>query len=208
MLKNKSVQSWARVLHIYISMALLMVVLFFVVTGITLNRAAWFVSDTPAVRLVEFTVPAALLRSNDQADTPNQLALVEFVKSHGGLSGQVSGYELYRDRDGDELVAGEISFSFKGPGYSASVFIDMLTGQGEVEEQRFGLIAVLNDLHKGRNSGAIWQLFIDISALLMLGFVLTGVCLLVPKKKSFIAGLKWCGWGSLATFLLYWIAVP
>lgn len=31
--------------------------------------------------------------------------------------------------------------------------------------------AVLNDLHKGRNTGEIWKWFIDITALLMVVFV-------------------------------------
>ena len=201
MLKNKGVQTWARILHIYVSMALLLIVLFFVITGITLNRASWFVSDQPSVRLLALPVPRVMLDAEHNA-------LIAFIQREGGLSGQASGFEVYRDSEDGELIEGEISFSFKGPGYNASVFIDLVSAQAEIEEQRFGVIAILNDLHKGRHSGAIWQAFIDVTALLMLGFIITGVCLLVPKKKSFITGLKWCGWGSLVSLLLYWLAVP
>lgn len=72
---------------------------------------------------------------------------------------------------------------FKGPGYNASVFVDVTSEMVEVETTNYGVIALLNDLHKGRNSGEVWKWFIDITALLMIFFVLTGVCLLLPKKK-------------------------
>ena len=55
---------------------------------------------------------------------------------------------------------------FKGPGYNASVFIDLLAGEAEIETTDYGWVAQLNDLHKGRNTGEAWIVFIDISALL------------------------------------------
>lgn len=75
---------------------------------------------------------------------------------------------------------------FKGPGYNASVFVDVTSEFVEVETTNYGVIALLNDLHKGRNSGEVWKWFIDITALLMIFFVLTGVCLLLPKKRRLI----------------------
>ena len=54
----------------------------------------------------------------------------------------------------------------------------MVTQHAEIEITDYGVIALLNDLHKGRNSGEVWKRFIDITALLMVFFVLTGVCLL------------------------------
>lgn len=107
-----------------------------------------------------------------------------------------------------ELIEGEISLDYKGPGYSSTVFIDMLEQQASIETTHYGLIAVLNDLHKGRNSGEVWRWFIDISAMLMVLFVLTGVCLLVPKKKTFKTALKWTVFGSVASLLIYLFAVP
>lgn len=73
---------------------------------------------------------------------------------------------------------------FNGPGYHAAVFIDIVERMVEIEATNYGLVAQLNDLHKGRNCGEVWKWFIDISAALVVVFVITGVCLLLPKKMG------------------------
>lgn len=207
-LKNKKVQLWARRLHIYISMALLLVTLFFAITGITLNRPELFVSDTPDIQLRTLELPKALFSSEQGPFKVNKTELLNYLAEEGALSGKASEMQIFSEVENGELIEGEISLNYKGPGFNSTVFIDMLAQQAEIETSHYGVVAVLNDLHKGRNSGAAWALFIDISALLMVLFVLTGVCLLVPKKKSFAVGLKWTTFGSLASLAIYLFAVP
>jgi len=184
-------------------MALLLVVLFFAITGITLNRPALFVAEKPDVEQRTLSIPEQLLFPD-----VNKAALLNYLAEEGKLSGKPSQMEIYRDVEDGELLEGEIALNYKGPGYNGTVFIDMLSQQAEIESSHYGVVAVLNDLHKGRNSGAIWAWFIDISALLMVLFVLTGVFLLVPKKKSFSTGMKWTAFGSLTTLAIYLFAVP
>ena len=45
----------------------------------------------------------------------------------------------------------------------------------ELSETRFGLVAVINDLHKGCDSGSGWSVVIDLSAVLMVLVSLTGL---------------------------------
>ncbi|WP_318481374.1 PepSY-associated TM helix domain-containing protein [Photobacterium leiognathi] len=208
MLKHKSVQLWARRLHIYISMALLLVVLFFAITGITLNRPEVFVSDSPNITEQQLTLPTELFSSQQGEFVPNKKALLDYLSLHADVSGTPSEVEVFTDLDGNELIEGEISFDYKGPGYNATVFIDMTTAEATIESTHYGIIAVLNDLHKGRNSGEVWKWFIDITAVLMIFFVLTGVCLLLPKKKTLITSMKWMGAGSIITALIYLAFVP
>lgn len=207
-LKNKAVQQWARRLHIYISMALLLVVLFFAITGITLNRPHLFVSQSPDVIEQQLSIPTALLGSEKGRFVPDRSALITYLAKHSNVSGTPSAIDIFTDVDSDELLEGEISLDYKGPGYNATVFIDMTTAKATIESTHYGVIAVLNDLHKGRNSGEVWRWFIDITALLMVMFVLTGVCLLIPKKKTFHTSLKWMGLGSVISLLIYIFAVP
>ncbi|OBU16206.1 peptidase [Photobacterium aquimaris] len=207
-LKNKAVQLWARRLHIYISMALLLVVLFFAITGITLNRPHLFVSQSPDVIEQQLVIPTELLGSDKGPFAPDRSALIAYLAKHSDVTGTPSAIDIFTDVDGDELLEGEISLDYKGPGYNATVFIDMTTAQATIESTNYGVIAVLNDLHKGRNSGEVWRWFIDITALLMVMFVLTGVCLLIPKKKTFQTSLKWMGLGSVISLLIYIFAVP
>lgn len=208
LLKNKQVQLWARRLHIYISMALLLVVLFFSVTGITLNRPSLFVSSQPDIQETILTLPQSLFSNVDGAVAVDKVGIVNYLTEHAKLSGQPSALDVFTEVEDGELIEGEIAMDYKGPGYNVAVFIDMTSAEAVIEKTHYGVIAVLNDLHKGRNSGGVWKLFIDIVALLMVFFVLTGVCLLVPKKKTFATSLKWTLFGSLVTLAIFVVAVP
>jgi len=207
-LKNKKVQLWARRLHIYVSMALLLVVLFFAVTGITLNRPHLFVSEEPQIERQQLVIPEVLFTLTEGrlvVDKPNLLA---YLVDESSVTGTPSSLQIFSEVEEGELVEGEVSLDYKGPGFNSTVFIDLVTKEAEIETTHYGVVAVLNDLHKGRNSGEVWAWFIDISGFLMVFFALTGVCLLVPKKKSFSLGLKWMTFGSVVTLLIYLFAVP
>jgi hypothetical protein len=59
----------------------------------------------------------------------------------------------------------------------------------EYESTDRGWISYLNDLHKGRNAGAVWSWFIDIFALACLIFSITGLFLL--KMHAGQRGATW-----------------
>ena len=207
-LKSRAVQSWVRRLHIYISMALLFVVLFFSVTGITLNRSELFELSQPNMQRSTLMLPTSLFTIQDGRLKADEVAFETFLFEEANLSGVPSDLEIYAEIEGSELVIGEVSMDFKGPGYNASVFVDVTSEIVEIETTNYGVIALLNDLHKGRNSGEIWKWFIDITALLMIFFVLTGVCLLLPKKKTLKTAIKWTVFGSAISLVIYFVAVP
>jgi len=207
-LKSRAVQSWARRLHVYISMALLFVVLFFSVTGITLNRPELFESSQPNIQRSTLTLPTSLFTIQDGRLKADETAFETFLFEEANLSGVPSGLDIYAEIEDGELLIGEVSMDFKGPGYNASVFVDVTSEFVEVETTNYGVIALLNDLHKGRNSGEVWKWFIDITALLMIFFVLTGVCLLLPKKKTLNTSIKWTVFGSVISLVIYFVAVP
>ena len=199
---------WARRLHVYISMALLLVVLFFSVTGITLNRPELFEASKPNIQSHTLTLPSHLFSIQNDRLEPNAAAFQSFLVEQAGVSGKPSGLDVYAEIEDGELVVGEVSMDFKGPGYNASVFADLVMATVEVETTDYGIIALLNDLHKGRNSGEVWKWFIDITALLMIFFVVTGVCLLLPKKKTLNTSIKWMLFGSILSWFIYFVAVP
>ncbi|EAP92978.1 hypothetical protein V12B01_14470 [Vibrio splendidus 12B01] len=189
-------------------MALLFVVLFFSVTGITLNRPELFESTQPNIQRSTLTLPTSLFSIQDGRLKADETAFETFLFEEANLSGVPSGLDIYAEIEGGELLIGEVSMDFKGPGYNASVFVDVASEMVEVETTHYGVIALLNDLHKGRNSGEVWKWFIDITALLMIFFVLTGVCLLLPKKKTLNTSIKWTVFGSAISLAIYFVAVP
>ena len=102
----------------------------------------------------------------------------------------------------------QISVSFKGPGYSADAFVKRSDGHLQLTELRMGLFSVLNDLHKGRDSGKGWGWLIDASAVLLTLVSLTGLLMLLFLKKRRLSGLIITVVGGIICYLGYVFWVP
>ena len=124
----------SRWLHIYTSMLGLAAVLFFSITGLTLNHPDWMFGSVRRQNDYRGRLPAEWLAKSGQGS--DQLRIVEFLRREHRLHGAV---EEFREDDSGG------SISFKGPGYSADVFFDPAVGKYDVSEVSEGLVAVLND---------------------------------------------------------------
>ena len=71
-----------------------------------------------------------------------------------------------------------------------------------------GFAALINDLHKGRDTGGVWRVAIDVSAALLVFISLTGLMLLYFVHKYRLAGIILFGAGALVTYLVYAVWVP
>ena len=78
----------------------------------------------------------------------------------------------------------ELYLSAPGPGRDAWVSIDRASGAAKFEKTDRGWLAYFNDLHKGRNTGIIWTIFIDVVAVAVLFFSLTGLVLLWIQARQ------------------------
>ncbi len=185
---------WSRWLHLYLSMVSFGVVFFFAVTGLTLNHADWFAGQ---VKETQFsgTMPLEWLRGT----APNEAAIVTKLCSEHGIKGAVSDFRV-----DDE----QISVSFKGPGYAADAFIDRGKGTYDLTETKNGFVAVMNDLHKGRDAGHGWSMLIDASAVLLTLVSLTGLLLLFFVYKRRTSGLILAVAGAVVCWLVWLRFVP
>ena len=95
-----------------------------------------------------------------------------------------------------------------GSGYSADATIDRATGNYELNETRMGFFAVINDLHKGRDTGPGWSLIVDLSAVLMIVVSLTGIVLIYFVKRRFVTGVIAAVAGCVVSYLAYLWLVP
>jgi hypothetical protein len=102
----------------------------------------------------------------------------------------------------------ECNVTFKGPGYDADALIDRESGRYQLTETTRGVVAVLNDLHKGRDTGPAWSLVIDISAILLTLIALTGLILIFYLKLRRRPGLVIAVLGTLALAALALLGVP
>jgi uncharacterized protein len=198
-----------RWLHVYLSMLGLAVVLFFGVTGITLNHPNWFGGDlqttssddgTLDVTWVDAIAPGVDPAHPEAATLAvDKLRVVELLRSAHGVRGAV------RDFTVDEH---ECVITFKGPGYAADAFIDRDTGHYTLTETRLGWVAIVNDLHKGRDTGPVWSVVIDVSAFLTTIAALSGLVLLYYVNRRWTLGMSAALVGSAAVVLVFLFGVP
>ena len=170
--------------------------LFFSVTGITLNHADKL-TGAPVPRDFKGTLPAAWVKPGTEAVA--RLEIVEHLRSTHGVKGALSDFVI------DEA---QCTVSFKAPGYSADAFIDRETGAYDLTEMRLGLVAILNDLHKGRDSGAAWSWLIDVSSVLLTLVSLTGLVLMGFIRRRRVSGFVMALAGGVLAYVIYLILVP
>jgi uncharacterized protein len=171
----------------------------FTITGITLNHAS-AIGAQPVVVSGTGQVPhnlrAELRKQGDAADLDSEVfvdwAEHEFHMSLHGATAEWQDEELY--------------LSAPGPGRDAWVSIDRASGAAKYETTDRGWVAYFNDLHKGRNTGVAWTIFIDVVAVAVLFFSLTGLVLLWIQ-----AGQRTSTWplvgGGIAIVALFMILV-
>lgn len=193
---SKSSLSYARIIHVYVSMALLLLMLFFAVTGITLNHPNWFSGADQEPLREQVAIPSYLLPVDAQ-DPQWRLAAGHWLKSEWAMD--IASADISED---------EISLVNKGPGTYRSVTLDLLDAKAYVESIDYGVVAVLNDLHKGRNTGTVWAWILDLSAVLIILFSLTGAYLLLPQTKRLKKSLLYMVLVSGSCGLVYVYFVP
>ena len=186
--------SWLRWAHIYVSMFGLATALFFGATGITLNHPGWLGGE--AERVVE---AEGMLRPEWLSGEVARLEVVEHLRAAHGVRGALAEFRV------DDA---EIAVTFRGPGYSADAFVDRASGRYRLTQLLHGIVAVMNDLHKGRDTGAAWSLVIDVSAGLLVVISLTGLGLLFYLKLRRRPGLAVMLVGGAVLVAVYLWRVP
>jgi hypothetical protein len=146
----------------------------FSITGFTLNHAT-AIAAKPVVTTATAELPADLLKTlQDTAAAASETTAVPTEASRWlrkQLSVRVDGAKAEWSED-------ELYVSLPRPGGDAWLTVDLASGDVTHELTDRGWISYFNDLHKGRNTGAAWSLFIDVFAFAALIFAITGLFLL------------------------------
>lgn len=191
---------WLRTMiqwHWISSAVCLVGMLLFSVTGITLNHAGQITAE-PTVVSKEAELPPNLLGMLSAVDREEGTAPLP-VEVATWLSGQFGKPIGLRPAEWSE---DEVYLSMPGPGADAWLAIDRLEGFVEFESTHRGWVAYFNDLHKGRNTGAAWKLFIDLFAVGTLVFCLTGLYLLYVHARQRPMTWPLVGLGLIVPLLL------
>lgn len=191
---KKRLAKLSRWLHIYLSMASFVIVLFFSVTGLTLNHPDVFQGKTVTTQDKGNVNPQWV--NNPDTNRIARLEIAEFFRNKYKVKGAVTDFRIEDS---------QVSLSFRGPGYGADAFITRSSGAFELTQTRSGFVAFMNDLHKGRDTGQAWSWVIDIAAVLLILISLTGLILLLFLKKKRTNGLILVLAGGLVIYILYHI---
>ena len=173
---SKKTLNLARVIHVYVSMALLTLLLFFSVTGITLNHPEWFNDHQAKVIEKEHKIEGI----SEQLSSESHITKAQQQKLATNIE---KAFSISLQNITPELMSGELFYSIKQAGMSTSIAVDLETGEAFFEQTHYGWWAVLNDLHKGRNTSNFWSWIIDLSSILFIIFAITGFILAMPQKR-------------------------
>ena len=184
----------SRWLHIYLSMISFAIVFFFAVTGLTLNHAEKFNNQLKSVQ-EKGKLDSTWVNTADTFKIA-KLQIVEWLRNKHAIKAAVSDFRI------DDS---QVAVSFKGPGYAADAFIDRDNGTYDLTKTSAGFVGIINDLHKGRDTGNAWSVFIDISAVLLALVSLSGMVLMLFLKRKRMSGIVVAAFGMLISYLVYMI---
>jgi hypothetical protein len=162
----------------WISSALVLaLMLLFSITGLTLNNPDWFAGE-PAMTSRDIALSEELSEALGDSEDGARLdqEVIARLSRETGISVRPSGPPL--------VEFGEMIVDLGGPGVQASLAIDLATGEAYYERIDNGFVAKLNDLHKGRDTGLVWGLLIDLTALVCIVFCISGLGLLAINAKA------------------------
>lgn len=201
-INKRALYSTSRALHIYISTALFFLLILFCVSGIVLNHIDWLKNDKNNGQ-VTATIPAELVtKANAQLDTlPTLYPEIEaFLAKQYSLT-KVKSIEWEKE---DALVM----IDYPLPAGFAYAELDFTTGELNLDYQTGGFLSLISDLHKGRHSGAVWSWVIDISAVFMIIFAITGMIILFQNRKKRNLGVWITLLGVATPLVIYLCWVP
>ncbi len=164
----RQVRTW----HWISSALCLLGMLAFAVTGFTLNHAGAIKAE-PKVAHRTATLPASLRTELSRGPKAGKAPLPAPVRAWaaGALGVRASAAPA-------DWSAEEVYLALPRPGGDAWLSLDRESGAAESEVTTRGAVSLLNDLHKGRNTGPAWGLFIDVFAGACVLFCVTGLLLL------------------------------
>lgn len=156
-----------RMLHAYFSAFAFLALIFFSVTGVMLNHPDWFEALTAKETVVEVTAPASEIAAAKALADPGP-ALVAAVGRLTPLRGAYSSADI---QDNDALLR------MDGPKGTSVIELDLATGKARVTTDKANAMLMVQDLHRGKNSGAAWRWVIDLSAYIILALSVIGYVL-------------------------------
>ena len=177
-LKSDAITRFMRKVHIYSAMPVLLIMIFFAVTGIFLNHPDLDVGKVEnkqhSIDLPQWVIS---LNSWDENYALHGLRILQWLDQAHGIRGV--DFDLEWD-DLDRLLIINLS----GPNGSTLVEIFLEDSVAEVDQRELSTLAMLNNVHRAKHISGAWRFLSDLSAICMLLFCLSGFWLLLSNRME------------------------
>ena len=163
-------------MHIYSAMPVLLLMIFFAVTGLYLNHPEFDAGDVTNQKQT-LTLPKQLsaLPNWPEYYAQHSLLLLHWLDSEHNIRGV--DFDIEWD-DFDSLLI----LNLAGPNGSTVVEVLLEDREVLVDERQLSLLAMLNNVHRAKHVSGLWRLVSDLSAVCMLLFCFSGFWLVIMNK--------------------------
>ncbi len=186
----------ARYVHGWLSAFAFLILIFFALTGLFLNNPSWFEpakdENTVTVTMSPELISKAKAQENPSTD------ILNFVRTKQPVVGRFQS---------SEVMDNEVMIRLESPAGSTDVWAMLDTGEIEVTTKPASTVSLINDLHRGKNSGTAWSWLIDISAIVILFLSIAGFILFLSIKSRLLTHLLLTATSLAVLILLIWTAV-
>lgn len=186
----------SRYVHGWLSAFAFLTLLFFSVTGLLLNHPEWF-EPAKTEETTKLILPESVLKSIKQQENPSD-AILNYVRQQQNVVGRYQS---------SEVMDNEVMIRLESPAGATDIWVMADTGETEITQKPASTVSMLNDLHRGKNSGSAWNWLIDISAIVVIALSLVGYILFLSIKTRLVTHLVLTAASLALIILLIWSAV-
>ncbi|MGB8482972.1 MAG: PepSY-associated TM helix domain-containing protein [Acinetobacter bohemicus] len=186
----------SRYVHGWLSAFAFLTLLFFSVTGLLLNHPEWF-EPAKTEQTTQLILPESILKSIKQQENPSD-AILNYVRQQQNVVGRYQS---------SEVMDNEVMIRLESPAGATDIWVMTDTGEMEITQKPASTVSMLNDLHRGKNSGLAWSWLIDISAIIVIALSLVGYILFLSIKTRLVTHLVLTAVSLALIILLIWSAV-
>ena len=186
----------SRYVHGWLSAFAFLTLLFFSVTGLLLNHPEWF-EPAKTEETTQLILPESVLKSIKQQENPSD-TILNYVRQQQNVVGRYQS---------SEVMDNEVMIRLESPAGATDIWVMADTGETEITQKPASTVSMLNDLHRGKNSGLAWSWLIDISAIIVIALSLVGYILFLSIKTRLVTHLELTAASLALIILLIWSAV-
>jgi uncharacterized protein len=165
-------------------------------TGLFLNHPNWFEANKDE-KISQISIPIDLSNTWLEQENPTD-AVLDYVRQQHDLIGRYQS---------SEVMDAEVMIRLESPAGSTDIWAMLDTGDVEVTTKPASSLTLIQDLHRGKNSGLSWSWFIDISAIVIMLLSLAGFILFLSVKTRLMTHLVLTAASIAVLMLLIWLAV-